>query len=102
MTADIWREHVRNTIRIELKRRQVSYSDLADKLAEIGIYDTEKNLAKRISRGTFNAQFLFQCLEAIGCETVYLPTKRKISHASQRAVSHAGKVGSFGGSVCHP
>jgi hypothetical protein len=101
MTADIWREHVRNTIRIELKRRQVSYSDLADKLAEIGIYDTEKNLAKRISRGTFNAQFLFQCLEAIGCETVCLPTKRKINRASESEVGHASKV-SLGGSVCHP
>lgn len=102
MTADIWREHVRNAIRIELKQRRISYTDLADKLAEIGVYDTEKNLAKKISRGTFNAQFLFQCLEAIGCETVCLPTTRKINHASQNEVDHASKVGSFGGSVCHP
>jgi len=45
---------------------------VADKLAAIGIEENEKNLAKKISRGGFKAAFLFQCLEAIGCESLHL------------------------------
>ena len=54
----------------ELKRRNLSYADLADKLAAIGIKDNERNISNKISRGTFTAVFFIQCLDAIGCQVI--------------------------------
>jgi hypothetical protein len=67
-----WQAQVKALLKAELKRRKVSYFELADKLAAIGVEDNEKNIANKISRGTFKAIFFIQCLEAIGCETVRL------------------------------
>ena len=45
---------------------------LAEKLAAIGIQETERNLNNKISRGGFTTAFLIQCLEAIGCRSLQL------------------------------
>lgn len=47
-------------------------ADLAQKLGAIGIQETERNLANKISRGGFTGAFLLQCLVAIGCTTLRL------------------------------
>ena len=60
----------KNLLRAELKRRGLTYKDLADRLAQIGVRDNERNLANKISRGGFSAAFLIECLDAIGCRTV--------------------------------
>ena len=62
----------KNLLKAELKRKGVTYAQLAAKLAEIGVQETERNLNNKISRGGFSAAFLIQCLEAIGCESVQL------------------------------
>ena len=62
----------KNLLKAELKRKGVTYAQLAARLAEIGVHETERNLNNKISRGGFSAAFLVQCLEAIGCETVSL------------------------------
>jgi 3-mercaptopyruvate sulfurtransferase SseA len=67
-----WQAQVKGILKGELKRRNVSYAQLAAKLAEMGIKDSERNIANKIARGTFTAIFFVQCLEAIGCETVRL------------------------------
>ena len=67
-----WQTRVKNLLKGELKRRGVSYTDLVQKLAEIGIQENEKNIANKISRGGFTAVFLVQCLEAIGATTLRL------------------------------
>jgi 3-mercaptopyruvate sulfurtransferase SseA len=72
MKPDDWPVRVKHLLKTELKRRRITYSGLADKLAKIGIEENEKNIAKKISRGCFKAVFLFQCLEAIGCESLHL------------------------------
>ena len=59
-------------LKAELKRRNLSYADLADKLAAIGVKDNERNIANKIARGSFTAVFFVQCLEAIGCRTIHL------------------------------
>jgi hypothetical protein len=59
-------------LKAELKRRDPSYADLADKLAAIGIEENERNISNKIGRGTFTAVFFIQCLEAIGCQTLHL------------------------------
>lgn len=61
-----WQSRVKGLLKAELKRRNLSYKELAEKLAGIGVHDSERNIANKISRGGFTAVFLVQCLVAIG------------------------------------
>ena len=67
-----WQEKVKGMLKAELKRRNLSYKELAEKLATIGVLDTESNIKNKISRGGFTAVFFVQCLEAIGAKEVRL------------------------------
>jgi hypothetical protein len=60
----------KNLLKGELKRRGITYATLAEKLAEIGLAENERNLNNKISRGGFTAAFLLQCLTAIGCSSL--------------------------------
>jgi hypothetical protein len=67
MPADAeWQERTKNLLKAELRRRGVSYKQLAEKLGAIGVHDTEANIKNKISRGGFTAVFMLQCLDAIG------------------------------------
>lgn len=67
-----WQDRVKGILKAELKRRNVSYKQLAERLAEMGIPETERNINNKISRGGFTAVFFVQCLLAIGCATLRL------------------------------
>lgn len=67
MTDREWQAKVKGLLKAELKRRNVTYADLADKLGEMGIRESAENIANKISRGGFTAVFLIQCLRAVGC-----------------------------------
>jgi len=67
-----WAAQVKGILKGELKRRNVSYADLADRLAAVGVKDNERNIDNKIARGSFTAVFFIQCLEAIGCQTIHL------------------------------
>lgn len=67
-----WTAYVKGLLKAELKRRNVGYRDLAEKLGALGIHETERNIANKISRGGFTAAFFLQCLLAVGCHTVRL------------------------------
>jgi hypothetical protein len=67
-----WSEHVKGLLKAELKRRNVGYRELAEKLGTLGIHETERNIANKISRGGFTAVFLVQCLVVVGCREVRL------------------------------
>lgn len=67
-----WQALVKGLLKAELKRRNLSYADLAEKLRAIGIKDNERNISNKIARGSFTAVFFVQCLEAIGCKTIHL------------------------------
>ena len=71
-TTQTYNDKARGILRAEIKRRNMSYENLAQKLAEIGVEDTAKNLSNKIARGTFTAGFFLMCLEAIGCSRVRL------------------------------
>ena len=62
----------KNLLRGELRRKGITSAQLAEKLAAIGVQETERNLNNKISRGGFTAAFLLQCLEAIGTKTLML------------------------------
>jgi hypothetical protein len=67
-----WHAKVKGLLKAELKRRNVGYAALADKLAAIGVKDSERNISNKISRGTFTAVWFVQCMEAIGCKIIHL------------------------------
>jgi hypothetical protein len=62
----------KNLLKGELKRRGVTYAQLAEKLACLGVTENERNLNNKISRGGFTAAFLLQCLSAIGASSLRL------------------------------
>ncbi len=61
----------KNLLKAELKRKGMTYAQLAEKLGEIGVQENERNINNKISRGGFTAAFMLQCLEAIGTETLH-------------------------------
>lgn len=62
----------KNLLKGELKRKGITYAQLAEKLATVGVVENERNLNNKISRGGFTAAFLLQCLEAIGISSLRL------------------------------
>ena len=69
---DMWNRRVRGLLKAELKRREISYPQLADRLQAMSIQETTASITNKISRGAFTAAFLLQCMEAIGCNAVRL------------------------------
>jgi Domain of unknown function (DUF6471) len=67
-----WQALVKGLLKAELKRRNLRYADLADKLKSIGVKDNERNISNKVGRGTFTAIFFIQCMHAIGCKTIHL------------------------------
>lgn len=60
-----WAVKAKNVLKAELKRKGVSYRELAAKLTAMGTEIGEQGVANKISRGGFSASFLIQCFEAI-------------------------------------
>lgn len=61
-----YEERAKNLLKGELKRKGITYAQLAEKLAVLGIQENDRNLANKIARGGFTAAFLIECLEAVG------------------------------------
>lgn len=69
MNLSDWQEQAKWLLKSELIRRGISNDDLVSLLKNIGVEETKTSIDSKISRGTFSAYFLIQCLNAIGCET---------------------------------
>ena len=69
---DKWVTLSQTILKAELKRRNVGYRELAERLTAMGTPETDRNIANKISRGGFTAAFFLQCLIAIGAQTVRL------------------------------
>jgi hypothetical protein len=67
-----WVAYAKGLLRAEMVKRQISYAGLVEKLAAIGVKDSEANLRNKISRGGFTGAFLIQCLVAMGVNSVRL------------------------------
>jgi Domain of unknown function (DUF6471) len=68
----LYEERAKNILKGELKRRGITYAQLAEKLREHGAHENERNLANKISRGSFTAAFFMMCMDAIGVRQVSL------------------------------
>jgi len=67
-----WNAEASNLLKSELKRRGVTYAQLVESLASLGIKEKEVNVRNKLSRGTFTAAYFLQCLEAIGAKDIRL------------------------------
>ena len=71
-TQSEWEARASNILKAELKRKGVTYAQLAERLADIGISEKEVNVANKLSRGKFSAAFMLQCLSVIGSSHLHL------------------------------
>ena len=67
-----WEARAANLLKAELKRKGVTYSQLVEKLADIGVQEKEVNIRNKLARGKFSAAFLLQCFEAIEAREIRL------------------------------
>ena len=67
-----WEDRAANLLKAELKRKGLTYAQLAEKLEAVGVSDSERNIRNKISRGKFTAAFLLACLDAIGVSELRL------------------------------
>jgi hypothetical protein len=73
-TTGDWKAQAKGIIRAELKRRDLSYSDLAQRMEAIGLKVNDRTIANKIASGSFSAVFFLQCMEAIGVKNLPLDT----------------------------
>jgi hypothetical protein len=69
-TENEWADDVKRLLRAEMTRRGVTYEELSERLAAIGISDTPVNLRNKVARGKFSAVFLVQVLAAMGARSL--------------------------------
>lgn len=74
MSKDLpnWEKKVQTLLKVEILKRNLTYKQVSEKLADMGIMESEPNIRNKLARGTFSAVFLVQCLEAIGCRSLQL------------------------------
>lgn len=62
----------KNILKAELKRRGITYAQLAERLRAVGAKENERNIANKISRGSFTAAFFMMCMDVIGVHDLSL------------------------------
>jgi len=67
-----WEDLARLFLKAELKRADITYEELANRLKAHGITENAASIANKLSRGTFAATFFLASLVAIGCASVTL------------------------------
>jgi hypothetical protein len=72
MPEDDRADRIRQFLKAELKRRNVTYEELARWLNELGGQESKASIANKLSRGQFSAIFFVDTLRAIGIEKVDL------------------------------
>jgi Domain of unknown function (DUF6471) len=65
-------ERASRFIKAELKRANVTYEQLAERLKEHGLSETRDSITAKLQRGTFPATFFLAVMAAIGRERVDL------------------------------
>jgi hypothetical protein len=67
-----WAERAARHLKAELKRADLTYDELADRLKKHGFKETKASIANKLARATVPAHFFLASLVAIGCEVVTL------------------------------
>lgn len=67
-----WARRVSRFIKAELKRAGVSYKELARRLNEHGLQETEDSITSKLGRGTFAVTFFLATLAALEMKGIRL------------------------------
>ena len=67
-----WAERAARHLKVELKRADLTYEELAEKLKKHGFKETKASIANKLARATVPAHFFLAALAAIGCTAVTL------------------------------
>ena len=72
MTKELpeWERRVQTLLKVELTKRSLTYKQLSEKLAEIGVSESEPNIRDKLARSSFSAAFMVQCRTAMGAKEV--------------------------------
>jgi hypothetical protein len=70
--ARSWEDRARLFLKAEIKRADITYEELAQRLAGHGIKENAASIANKLARGTFAATFFLAAMKAIGRENVNL------------------------------
>ncbi len=68
----VWADRAKRYLKAELKRADVGYAELARRLTDMGIPETEGSVNVKVNRGVFPAWFMIAALEAIGASSLRL------------------------------
>jgi hypothetical protein len=71
-TSEEWAQKSKRLLKAELKRSAVGYAELARRLTEMGLTETEGSVSVKVNRGSFPAWFLLAVMNAIGVHTLRL------------------------------
>ena len=71
-TSAVYSDRAKRYLKAELKRAGVGYAELARRLTDAGIAETEGSITVKINRGAFPAWFLIAAMEAIGASSLRL------------------------------
>lgn len=67
-----WAERAVRHLKAELKRADLTYDELAERLKEHGFDETKASIANKLARATMTAHFFLASLAAIGKPSVSL------------------------------
>jgi len=71
-TEEEWAERAARHLKAELKRADVTYEELAERLKEHGFDETKASIANKLTRATVSAHLFLASLAAIGKQQVVL------------------------------
>lgn len=67
-----WGDRARRFLKAELKRADIGYRELAERLNKHGLHETEVTVTGKLARGAFSAAFFLAVLAALEREGVRL------------------------------
>ena len=75
MSEAEWADRAKGILKAEIKRRNLTYAELAERLDAIGVKEAPDNINNKIARGKFTFVFSLQCLTALECTVLHLETR---------------------------
>jgi hypothetical protein len=71
-TEKEWAERASRHLKAELKRADLTYDELAERLKKHGFKETKASIANKLARSTLTAAFFLACIAAMELEGVAL------------------------------
>jgi hypothetical protein len=70
LKARSWEDRARLFLKAEIKRADITYDELAERLAEHGFKESGASIANKLARGTFAATFFLAVAAALELSSI--------------------------------